>query len=50
MVGLLYEVEPNDPLTFIGVALLLLAVGLTATWIPSRRGTRVDPVITMRAE
>jgi len=50
MAGLLYEVTPNDPLTFLGVSGLLLATGLVATWIPTVRGTRVDPMITMRGE
>jgi len=50
MVGLLYQVEPTDPPTFLGVLLLLFLVASLATWIPSQRGTRVDPMITMRAE
>jgi putative ABC transport system permease protein len=47
---LLYRVEPNDPATWVGVTLLLLAVGVGASWLPARRGTRVDPMVTMRAE
>ena len=50
MSGLLYEVTPNDPLTFLGVTVLLLATGLLASWIPTVRGTRVDPMITMRGD
>jgi putative ABC transport system permease protein len=50
MEGMLYEVRPTDPLTFLAVSVLLLATGLVATWIPTVRGTRVDPVITMRGE
>jgi len=50
MAGLLYEVTPNDPLTFLGVSGLLLVTGLVASWIPTLRGTRVDPMITMRGE
>ncbi|MGM0669214.1 MAG: ABC transporter permease [Gemmatimonadota bacterium] len=50
MTGLLYEVKPGDPATFLGVVGVLLAVGLAASWIPAFRGTRVDPGITMRAE
>jgi putative ABC transport system permease protein len=46
----LYEVEPGDPLTFVGVAGLLAAVALIATAIPARRATKVDPVLAMRAE
>jgi predicted permease len=50
MAGLLYEVTPNDPLTFLAVTALLLGTGLLASWIPAVRGTRVDPMITMRGE
>lgn len=50
LAGLLYEVQPTDPVTFLGVVLLLLMTGWVASWIPARRGTRMDPMITMRAE
>ncbi|MGI8499318.1 MAG: FtsX-like permease family protein, partial [Gemmatimonadaceae bacterium] len=39
-----------DSVTFVSVALVIGAVGLLATWLPARRATRVDPVITLRAE
>ena len=48
--GLLYGTEPLDPLTFAGTSLVLLAVGLTASYIPARRAAAVDPVESMRAE
>jgi putative ABC transport system permease protein len=50
MAGLLYEVPPTDPLTFLGVSGLLLSTALVAIWIPTVRGTRVDPMVTMRGE
>jgi ABC-type lipoprotein release transport system permease subunit len=46
----LYEVSASDPLTFVGVAALLAAVALVASWVPSRRAARVDPTVTLRAD
>ena len=40
----LYEVAPADPLTFVGVALLLGAVAVAAALVPTRRATRINPV------
>ena len=48
--SLIYGVRPTDPLTFAGVALLLVTVGLLATVIPAHRATRVEPVRTLREE
>jgi putative ABC transport system permease protein len=48
--SLIYGVRPTDPLTFAGVVLLLVTVGLLATIIPAHRATRVEPVRTLREE
>ena len=48
--ALLYDVETNDPLTFISVGALLGLVALAACYIPARRATRVDAVVALHAE
>ncbi len=48
--GFLYSVEPRDPATFLGAMAILLVMGLAASWLPARRGTRVDPASAMRVE
>ena len=42
---LLYEGRAFDPLTFVSVPLVLLAVALVANWLPALRATRVEPVL-----
>ncbi len=46
--GQLHDVSPADPLSFGGVAILMGAVGLAATYIPARRAARVDPMSAIR--
>lgn len=50
LAGLLYEVRPSDPTTFVGVSLVLGLVAMLATVTPARRAARVDPLIAIRAE
>ena len=48
--GMLYGVEPSDPLTLASVSVLLTAAAVVATLPPARRAARVDPIETLRME
>ena len=50
MTQLVYGVRVTDPMTYAGVAVLLAAVALVASYIPARRATRIDPLVAMRTD
>jgi ABC-type antimicrobial peptide transport system permease subunit len=45
---LLYGLEPRDPITLIGAALVLGTVGALAGWLPAHRASRIDPAEVLR--
>jgi predicted permease len=44
----LFEVKPHDPIVYISVGALLVAIGLLAAFVPARRASRVDPLVALR--
>jgi putative ABC transport system permease protein len=50
LTALLYQVTPNDPVTFISVPILFMVVAMAACYLPARRAMRVDPLAALRYE
>jgi ABC-type antimicrobial peptide transport system permease subunit len=48
--GLLYGVPALDPVAFVGVPVILVAVATLAVWLPARRAARTDPMRALRTE
>jgi putative ABC transport system permease protein len=48
--NMLFEISATDPVSYGGVALLLLVVALLASWLPARRAAKVDPIVALRCE
>jgi putative ABC transport system permease protein len=50
LTSMLFEVQPTDPITYAGVAIVLGVVSLAASYLPARRAAKVDPLVALRQE
>jgi ABC-type antimicrobial peptide transport system permease subunit len=50
LVTLLFEISPADPVTLLGVCVVLLTVAVLAAYLPAQRATRIDPMRALRTD
>jgi ABC-type lipoprotein release transport system permease subunit len=50
MSSLLFGVSPLDPLTYLAVSAILFVAAVSATYLPARRATQLDPIVTLRQQ
>ena len=48
--AIVYQATPRDPIVMIGAVLVMLALGLLATWVPAQRALSADPLLLLREE